>query len=114
CSRIGAMTSLMCQHPAETIPNPHPPGGDPDRRALLFEHGRSGHVLWLALRQLQLRSGRHLGRADGDEPGLPPGVGVAVALLVRSVETAREVIPERHRQLERLTAVAEVGLALPR
>ena len=39
-------------------------------------------------------------------------VGVAVALLVRAVEALRELRPERHRQLERLAAVAEVGLAL--
>ena len=70
-------------------------------------------LLWLAARQLQLRAGYDLGGADGDELDLPPAVGVAVALLVRAVEALGQVAAERHGQLERLAAVAEVGLALP-
>jgi hypothetical protein len=70
--------------------------------------------LRLAARQLQLRGAHDVGGSDRDELDLPPSVGVAVAFLVRMVETVREVASERNRQLERLSSVPEVSLALPR
>ena len=41
-------------------------------------------------------------------------IRVSVPLLVRAVEALVEAVPERHRQLERLPAVAQVGLAVAR
>src|SRR5262249_49487825 len=76
--------------------------------------GRTGYVPWFAARQLELRAGPDIRGADGHELDLSAGVGVPVALLVLTVETLREIAAERHRQLERLTAVAKIHFALRR
>src|SRR5215469_15950307 len=85
-SSIGAITSLTRHHPAGTIPSPLPPGGNPQRRAVKLDQGRTGCALRLAARQLQLGARHDLGGADGDELDLPAAIGVAVPLLVRTVE----------------------------
>ena len=97
---------------ARPIPNPHPPGGDPAAGAVQFDHGRAGHVEWVRRRELQLGPAAHLGGSDGDQLERAVAVGVAVPLLVGRVEALGEPLAERHRQLERLAAVAEVRLAL--
>src|ERR1700756_2535749 len=76
-SSVVAFTSLTGHDPAGTIPSPHPPGGDPEGRAVQLDQGRPGGALWLAARQLQRRAGDDLGGADSHELDLPPAVGVA-------------------------------------
>src|SRR5579862_2735452 len=94
-SSIGAISSLTRHDPAETIPNPHPPGGNPEGRAVQLDQRRTGRVLSVAARQLKLRAGHDVGGAGGDELDLPPAVGVAVLLLVRAVEAVGEPVPQR-------------------
>ena len=57
-------------------------------------------------------AGTDIGRPHRHELELTLRIRVAVPLLVRAVEPRREVGAERDGQLERLPAVAEVGLAL--
>src|SRR3954463_4735832 len=114
CSSIGAMTSLTRHDPAGTIPNPLPPGGNPQGRPVQLDQGRTGRALLLAARQLQLRARHDLGGADGHQLDLPSLVGVAVPLVVSAVEAVGELVPERDGQLEGLALVAKVRLALGR
>src|SRR5437016_1966744 len=67
-----------------------------------------------AARQLELRSGPYVGRADGYELDLALAIREAVALFVRAMERRREIVLQRHGQLERLAFVAEVRLPLAR
>jgi hypothetical protein len=55
-----------------------------------------------------------LRRTHRDELDLARAVGVPVALLVRGVEARGEVGAERDRELERLAAIAKIGLAFAR
>src|SRR5918994_370275 len=106
------LRSRLRQGPGATIPNPHPPRGEPARRAIQLKHGGALRRPALTGRQFERRARANLRRADGNELELPRLVGVAVALLVPLVEALRQVGPERHRELERLAAVAEVGFSL--
>ncbi len=71
-------------------------------------------MLRFAGRQPQIRAWHDVGGADGDELDLPLALGVAVALLVRPVKAFGETVSEGDRQLERLAAVAKIGLAVRR
>src|SRR5579884_126414 len=121
CPAFFTKSSPTREHPEGTIPNPLPPGGKPDRRPVQFDRGRAGRGLPRQVRtrrrrtwQLELRPRDDVRCVDRDELDLPLRLGVAVALLVRSVERGAEVRLQRHAQLERLTAIAQVGLAVKR
>ena len=62
--------------------------------------------------EVELRARRGLRRSDGDELELSSSICVAVSVFVRAVECFREVVLDRHRQLEGLTRVAQIGFAL--
>ena len=98
---------------AVSIPSPHPPGGNPAGGAVELEHGRARRP-GAARRPASSNAGPGPTSAvrTATSSISPLAVRVAVALLVRPVEALGEVRPERHRQLERLPAVAEIGLAL--
>jgi hypothetical protein len=66
----------------------------------------------LSLWEVELRAWRGLRRSDGDELELSSSICVAVSLSMRAVECFREVVLDRHRQLEGLTRVAQIGFAL--
>src|SRR5438067_5093250 len=104
----------MGHDPAGTIPNPHPPGGNPEGGAVELHEGGANRVAWLLVRQLEPRPGRDVSRADGDEFDLAGAVGVAVPLLVREMELLRDVAAERDGELEGLAAIADIRLALRR
>src|SRR3954454_19420324 len=86
CSSIGAKTSLTRHDPAGTIPNPHPPGGNPQGRPIQFDQGRTGRALLPAARQLQLGARHDLGGPNGHQLDLTSTVGIVVPLFVRAVE----------------------------
>src|SRR5947208_12612306 len=114
-SRSATVASRSRQHQrAISIPIPHPPGGYEARCAVELDCGRTFDVQRLAGRQVEHRRGSGLGRADRDEFELAGPVGVAVALLMRTVKGLREVALDRNRQLERLARVAQVRFALRR
>src|SRR5215208_334636 len=103
-SSISTVRSLFRDDPRArtSIPNPHPPGGDPGGGAVELEHERArglARVARLAGRELQLRAGSHLGRPHRHELERPRAVGVAVALRVRAVEPLLQIGAERHRDL---------------
>src|SRR6516165_3100407 len=85
-----------------SIPNPHPPGGNPGRRAVELEERRALGSEGSCRREVDGRARADLGGAHGDELERPVRVGVAVALLVRPVEALREIGAEGDCQLERL------------
>src|ERR1043166_1178688 len=113
-SWIAAFASLTRHDPAGTIPNPHPPGGNPEGRALEFDELRARCTAWFASRQLQRRTRLEVHDADGDELDLAAAIRVAVALVVRPVEPLREVDAKRHRQLERLAVITQISLTIRR
>ena len=61
--------------------------------------------------EVEHRPRRRGRRSDGDQLELPPAVGIAVALLVSTVEGLRETGLNRHRQLEGLAEIAEISVA---
>jgi hypothetical protein len=67
-----------------------------------------------AARQLELRARLHLGRSDGDELDLALPVCEAVLILMRAVERRSEVVLQRDGQLERLSDITKIRLALSR
>src|SRR5436305_159489 len=114
-SRSATVASRSRQHQrAISIPIPHPPGGYEARCAVELDCGRTFDVQRLAGRQVEHRPGSGLGRADRDELELAGPVGVAVALLMRTMKGLREVALDRNRQLERLARIAQVRFALRR
>ena len=58
------------------------------------------------------RAWPHLGGPDGHKLERPRAIRVPVPVLVELVEPIGEPRPERHGQLERLPAVAQIGLSL--
>jgi len=75
----------------------------------------AGPTTWkrLSLGEVELRARRGLRCPDGDELELSPAIRVAVLLFVHAVECFREVVLDRHRQLEGLARIAQIGFALP-
>src|ERR671922_1907380 len=110
-SSIFTIWSRSREDECGTIPNPHPPGGDPAGGARQLDDLRPLHPQRLGGRELERWPRPHLGGPHRDELDRPLTVGVAVALLVRAVEGLRQPRLERHGQLERLAGVAKVGLA---
>src|SRR4029450_4790436 len=86
---------------------------DPRRRACELERLRPARGERRA-GDVDGRGSTTLGGANRDELERPVSVGVAVSLRMGCVEALGETAAERHRQLEGLSAVAEVGLALVR
>ena len=109
---LESFTLVATVERAMPIPNPLPPGGTqhvaPSSSTTDGPATRSGS----AGAEVDVRPGRDVGRAHGDELDRRVAVGVAVALLVRAMEALGEVGAERDGQLERLAAVAQIGLAL--
>ena len=96
-----------------TIPNPHPPGGDPGGRAVELD-ARPGRPDVGGAAAGSASAGRAQSAVRTATSSIARRVGIAVALLVRAVEPLREVSSRAAQELERLAAVAEVGLALGR
>ena len=90
-----------------------PARGYPGRRALELEHLRTSHRADRA-NDLDRWRGADLGGSNGNQLEWALVICIAVAVLVRLVETFCELRAERDRQLERLPRVAEVCLALSR
>src|SRR5690242_1087611 len=112
-SALVTVASRFRQHErAISIPIPHPPGGNKARRALELDRGRALDVERVAGWEVELRPRLCLGGADGDQFELAAAVRIAVQLLVGTVERLREPVLNRHGQLEGLSRIAEIGLAL--
>ena len=95
------------------IPSPHPPGGNPAGGAVELDDRRARDLERLApVGSVERGPGRDLGRPDGDELDLRARGPRTRSAPRAHGGTLREVAAERHGQLERLAAVAEVGLAL--
>ena len=98
-----------------TIPSPHPPGGNPARGAGELDDRRAGdRRRYFAARQLELGALADVGGAHRDELDLAVALREPVLLFVRAVERFRQVLLQRHRQLERLAGVAQVRFAFAR
>src|SRR5215208_572033 len=113
-SSMFTIPSRSGQPQCGTIPNPHPPGGQPDGGAGEVEPLRAPQLDGRTGRQIDLGAGNDVRSPHCDELDLPPAIRVAVPFLVCLMEPLGQVGPELHRQLERLSPVAEVGLALRR
>src|SRR5215211_7075531 len=113
-SSIVTISSRLRHPPHGTIPNPHPPGGNPAGGAVELDQGRAARFCSRARGKREGRTGRDLRGSNGDQLQLAAAVRVAVALLVEPVETLLEARAERHSELEGLTVIAEIRLALCR
>src|SRR5438093_6319961 len=111
-SSIFTMWSSFREGQYGTIPNPHPPGGEPARCAGELDQLRAGGVDRLAWREADLRASADVRRPHRDQLDLPLRIGVSVPLLVRAVEALHEARPQRHCELERLPAITQIRIAL--
>src|ERR671922_1027672 len=108
------VSSLPPEPPAATIPNPHPPRGQPTGCAVELDDRRASRRLRRAFRQDERRARAYLCRPHGDKLDPAVSVGVAVPLLVRGVEALREIGAQPNGQLVRLADVTKIGLSVGR
>src|SRR6187200_2888191 len=98
-SSMFTLSSPFGQPQCGTIPNPHPPGGEPARCAGELDQPRAGDVDRFARREANLRASANVSRPHRDQLDLPLRIGVSVPFLVRAVEALHEVWPQRHCEL---------------